>query len=70
MNFIIKIQKWWKDMIFHMYIEPKIIFIQKYYKNFLIKQKNKIKIQLNYVYNIDKIILIQKKWKKIIKLRK
>ena len=70
MKFIIKIQKWWKDMIFHMYIEPKIIFIQKYYKNFLIKQKNKIKIQLNYVYNINKIILIQKKWKKIIKLRK
>ena len=70
MNYIIKIQKWWKDMLFHMYIEKKIIFIQKYYRMYLKKQMKRIKIQLNYVYNIDKILLIQKVWKRILKSKR
>ena len=69
-NYILKIQKWWKDMLFHMYIEKKIIFIQKYYRKYLKKQMKRIKIQLNYVYNLDKILLIQKIWKRLFKSKK
>ena len=68
-NFILKIQKWWKDMLFHMYIEKKIKFIQKYFRNYLNNKTSKIKIQLNYVYNINKILLIQKEWRKILKIK-
>ena len=70
MGCVLKIQKWWKDMLFHMYIEKKIIFIQKYYRKYLKKQMKRIKIQLNYVYNLDKILLIQKIWKRIFKSNK
>ena len=66
-NFIMKIQKWWKDMLFHMYIENKIKFIQNYYRKYLNNKTSKIKIQRNYIYNINKILLIQKEWRKIIK---
>ena len=69
MKYIKKIQKWWKDMLFHMYIEKKIIYIQKYYRNHLNKKYNKIKLNLDYVYNINKIRLIQKEWKKIFKIK-
>ena len=56
-------------MLFHMYIEKKIKFIQKYFRNYLNNKSSKIKIQLNYVYNINKILLIQKMWKKLTKAR-
>ena len=64
MVLIVKIQKWWKEMLFHMYIEKKIIYIQKYFRNYLNRINNKVKINLEYIYNINKIILIQKEWKK------
>ena len=66
-NFILKIQKWWKDMLFHMYIEKKIKFIQKYFRKYLNNKIRKNIIPLNYIYNIKKILLIQKEWKKIYK---
>ena len=66
---IIQIQKWWKDMLFHMYIEKKIVLIQKFYRNYLKKRNNSIKIKLEYIYNLNKIILIQNYWKKYLKIR-
>ena len=68
-KFIYKIQKWWKYMLFHMYIERKIFFIQRFYRNYLKSRKDSIKINLEYIYNINKILLIQKMWKKINKKR-
>ena len=65
-NFIMKIQKWWKDMLFHMYIEKKIKFIQKYFRKYLNNKTNMNKIKMHYLYNINKILLIQKEWKKIL----
>ena len=62
-NNIIKIQKWWKDMIFHIYIEKKIIFIQRKYKIYLNNKKIRNNILFFYLKNIDKIKLIQKNWK-------
>ena len=62
-NNIIKIHKWWKDMIFHIYIEKKIIFIQRKYKIYLNNKKIRNNILFFYLKNIDKIKLIQKNWK-------
>ena len=56
-------------MLFHMYIERKIFFIQRFYRNYLKSRKDSIKINLEYIYNINKILLIQKMWKKINKKR-
>ena len=67
LNLIVRIQKWWKDMLFHMYIEQKIICIQKVYRAYLKRKFNKIKIRLDFIYNIKNIYLIQKEWKKYIK---
>jgi hypothetical protein len=50
-----------------MYIEQKIICIQKVYRAYLKRKFNKIKIRLDFIYNIKKIYLIQKEWKKYIK---
>ena len=66
--YIIKIQKWWKYMLFHLYIEQKIIYIQKKYKKYLIDKKKKNK--LFYMKKINEILLIQKKWKKYFQLKK
>ena len=63
---IIKIQKWWKEMIFHIYIEKKIIYIQKKYRTHLINRRNKNNNSLVYINNINKIILIQRKLKKFL----
>ena len=59
---IIKIQRWWRQLLYHLYIEKYILVIQrqirKYLKrkNYLLEDKNKL--------DILKIILIQKTWKK------
>ena len=68
-NYIIKIQKWWKYMLFHMYIEQKIIFIQNKFRLYLINKKYKNNLSLIYLNNISKILLIQKEWKKFIKTK-
>ena len=60
---IIKIQKWWKEKLFHVYIENKIIYIQKKYKTYLNNKRNKNKNLLFYIKNINQIILIQRKVK-------
>jgi len=70
LKFIVQIQKWWKDMLFHMYIEKKIVLIQKFYRTYLTKRKNSLKIKLEYIYNLNKILLIQNYWKNFLKLRK
>ena len=62
MNDIVKIQKWWKDMIFRMYIEKKIIYIQRKYKKYLNNKRNK-KNLFFYVNKIHEIILIQREWR-------
>lgn len=62
-KYIARIQKWWKDMIFHMYIEKKIIYIQNKYKIHLKKKSNNINLS-NYRNKVNKIIFIQKEWKK------
>ena len=56
-------------MLFHMYVEKKIIFIQRFYKNYLKERNGSIKVNLIYLYNINKILLIQKIWKKYSKIR-
>ena len=62
-NEIIKIQKWWKDMIFHIYIEKKIIYIQRKYKIYLNNKRIRNNILFFFLKKIDKIILIQRTWK-------
>ena len=58
-NEIVIIQKWWKDMIYRMYIEKKIKYIQKTYRKYLENKKNKF-----YINKVNEIILIQIKWRK------
>ena len=61
-NDIVKIQKWWKDMIYRMYIEKKIIYIQKKYKKYMNNKRNKNNLYF-YVNKINDIILIQREWR-------
>ena len=61
-NDIVKIQKWWKDMIYRMYIEKKIIYIQKKYKKYLNNKRNKNNLNF-YENKINDIILIQREWR-------
>ena len=66
---IILIQKWWKDMIYRIYLKKKIIQIQKYFRGYIFRKKF-----LQFLYqlhkliqpeNMHKIIIIQKFWKKL-----
>ena len=61
---IIKIQKWWKNMLYHLYIEKYIILIQKRLRQYLKKKKY---IDYKNKSNLKKIIIIQKSWKNYMK---
>ncbi len=59
---IIKIQRWWRKLLYHLYIEKYILIIQRQYRKYIKRNrhyKNK--------ENIKKIILIQKAWKTYMK---
>ena len=64
---IILIQKWWKDMIYKIYLKKKIIQIQKYFRGYIYRKRFlQFLYQLNKLIqpeNIHKIIIIQKFWK-------
>lgn len=62
---IIKIQRWWKKILYHLYIEKKILHIQNKYRKYIKKKKYFFDIQKG--PNIEKIIIIQKAWKKFMK---
>ena len=51
---IIKIQRWWRNLLYKLYIEKYIVVIQNNYRKYVKRKKNKLK----------SIIIIQKLWKK------
>ena len=51
---IIKIQRWWRHLLYKLYIEKYIVVIQNNFRKYIQRKKNKLKY----------IILIQKFWKK------
>ena len=64
---VIKIQKWWKEMIYKKYLKEKIINIQKIYRGYIFRKKFFqilciLQKYSNYEY-LDKIIFIQRFWK-------
>ena len=61
---IIIIQRWWRKMIYHLYIEKNIILIQHKFREYMKMKKNCF--DNKNLLNIKKIIIIQKAWKKYI----
>ena len=59
---IIKIQNWWRNKLYKLYIEKYILLIQKSFRKYLARKKyfndNRKK------FNIGHVIFIQKSWKK------
>lgn len=51
---IIKIQKWWRNLLYKLYIEKYIFVIQNNFRKYIKRKKNKLKY----------IVLIQKVWRK------
>ena len=51
---IIKIQRWWRNLLYKLYIEKYIVIIQNNFRKYIKRKKNKLKY----------IVLIQKFWKK------
>ena len=50
---IIKIQRWWRNLLYKLYIEKYIVVIQNNFRKYIKRKKNKLK----------NIVLIQKYWK-------
>ena len=59
---VIKIQRWWRNLLYHLYIERYILMIQKHIRKYL--KRKKYLLENKTELNIKKIILIQKEWKK------
>ena len=59
---IIKIQRWWRRLLYHLYIENYILMIQRQIRKYLKRKKNLLENKNR--LDIIKIILIQKAWKK------
>ena len=59
---IIKIQRWWRRLLYHLYIENYILMIQRQIKKYL--KRKKYLLENKNSLDIIKIILIQKTWKK------
>ena len=62
---IIIIQRWWRKMLYHLYIEKYILIIQHQFRKYNKKKKNFFNNKN--ILNIKKIIIIQKAWRKYIK---
>ena len=62
---IIKIQRWWRKNLYHLYIEKYILIIQNQYRKY-IKRKREYIIKEN---NIRKIVIIQRAWRDFMKKR-
>ena len=62
---IIKIQRWWRKVLYHLYIEKYILIIQHRYRKYI--KKKKWMFDYKNPINIKKIIIIQKSWKKYMK---
>ena len=62
---IIKIQRWWRKVLYHRYIEKYILTIQHRFRKYI--KKKKWMFDYKNPINIKKIIMIQKSWKKYMK---
>ena len=62
---IIKIQRWWRNRLYHLYIEKYVIMIQKYIRKYL--KKKKYDNDYKNKSNLKKVIIIQKSWKNYMK---